>query len=97
MENPRLRKEIFWDSDMKQLDYEKHANAIIIRVLERGNMEEWNEIKRFYGHEKIKEAATKARYLSKKVLSFVSFFYNIPITQFRCYIWRQSNPILWDF
>ena len=97
MEKPQLRKQIFWDTDMSQFDYDRQANAIIIRVLERGNMDEWNEIKRYYGHEKIMEAAIKARYLSKKVLSFVSSLYNIPITQFRCYTWKQSNPILWDF
>lgn len=97
MEKPKFRKQIFWDTDMGQLDYEQHANVIIVRVLERGNMEEWNEIKRYYGHEKIKEAVLKARYLSKKVLAFVSSLYNIPTTQFRCYTWRQSNPILWDF
>jgi hypothetical protein len=97
MEKPKLRKQIFWDTEMSQLDYEGNANAIIVRVLERGNMDEWNEIKRYYGHEKIKEAALKARYLPKKVLAFISSIYNIPITQFRCYTWRQSNPILWNF
>ncbi len=97
MEKPNLRRQLFWDTDMSQLDYDRHVYTIIIRVLERGNMEEWNEIKRYYGHEKIKEAAMQARYLSSKILSFVSSLYNIPITQFRCYTWRQSNPILWNF
>ena len=99
METPLLRKQIFWDTDMSQLDYKKQANAIIVRVLERGNMDEWNEIKRYYGHEKIKEAAMKARYLNKKTLAFVSSLYNTPITEFRCYQWRQANPLLqdWDF
>jgi hypothetical protein len=97
MQKPRFRKEIFWDTDISKLDYKKNADAIIIRVLERGNMDEWNEIKRYYGHEKIKEAALNARTLSKKVLSFVSALYDIPITQFRCYIWKQSNPMLWEF
>ena len=64
---------------MSQIDYEKHANAIIVRVLERGNMDEWNEIKRYYGHEKIKEATMKARSLSKKNTSL--------------YCWSLSNSI----
>ncbi len=84
MNKPHIRKNTFWDTDMSQLDYEKHANAIIIRVLERGNMEEWNEIKSFYGHKKIMEAALKARNLSKKTHHFVANFYNIPLTKFRC-------------
>ena len=85
MDKPLLSKQIFWDTDMSQLDYKKHANAIIVRVLERGNMEEWNEIKRYYGHEKIKEAAMKARSLSKKTFHFVANLYSIPLTKFRCY------------
>ena len=85
MERPNLRKQIFWDTDMSQLDYEKQANAIIVRVLERGNMDEWSEIKRYYGHEKIKEAAMKARTLSKKTLHFAASLYQIPLTEFRCY------------
>ncbi len=85
MNKPLFSKQIFWDTDMSQLDYEKHANAIIVRVLERGNMEEWNEIKRYYGHEKIKEAALKARNLTKKTLHFIANLYNVPLTKFRCY------------
>ncbi len=97
MDYPRLDKKIFWDTNMAELDWSKHSNAIIVRVLERGSMSDWNEIKRFYGHEKIKEAAMQARSLSKTTLSFVSSLYQIPVNQFRCYIWKQSNPVLWDF
>ncbi len=85
MKKPRLLKQTFWDTDMSQLDYEKNAKAIIVRVLERGNMKEWNEIKRYYGHEKIKEAALQAKNLSKKTLHFVANLYQIPLTKFRCY------------
>jgi hypothetical protein len=94
MDFPSLDKKIFWDTDFSQLDFSKHANAIIVRVLERGSMNDWSEIKRYYGHEKIKEAAMQARSLSKTTLSFVSNLYDVPINQFRCYTWRQSNPVL---
>jgi hypothetical protein len=97
MQKPQFRKQLFWDTDMSQLDFEKHANAIIVRVLERGSLEDWNAIKQYYGHEKIKEAALQARHLSKKVHSFISALYDIPKTKFRCYTWSQSNPVLWEF
>ncbi len=97
MAPPKLDPKIFWDTGMEQLDWEKNANAIIIRVLESGSLNDWNEIKRYYGHDRINEAALKARYLSKVTLAFVSSLYEIPITEFRCYTWKQSNPVLWDF
>jgi hypothetical protein len=68
MENPKFNPQLFWDTDMSQLDWEEHSNAIIVRALERGNLSDWNEIKRYYGHEKIKGAAITARNLSKKTL-----------------------------
>jgi len=97
MDKPHLRKQIFWDTDMSQLDYEKHANAIIVRVLERGNIDEWNEIKRYYGHKKIKEAAMKTRSLSKKTLHFVAGLYKIPLTEFRCYNSTLFPELQWMY
>lgn len=51
-----LRKSLFWDTDIDQIDWDKQYNAIIQRVLERGNELEINEIKRFYGTDIINEA-----------------------------------------
>jgi hypothetical protein len=97
MPKPALDKKIFWDTDIKKLDYEKHGDSIIVRVLERGSMNDWNEIKRYYGHDRIREAAVKARWLSKTTMSFISSLYHIPVTQLRCYTTRQSSPVPWDF
>ena len=48
-----LSKEIFWDVDYSKLDYEKSANWVICRVLDRGSLNDWKEIKANYGVEKI--------------------------------------------
>lgn len=39
-----LRKSLFWDTDISQIDWEKQAKAVIKRVLERGDDEEKEEI-----------------------------------------------------
>ena len=70
---------------------------IIVRVVERGNMDEWNEIKRYYGHEKIKEAAMKARSLSKKTLHFIAGLYQILLTDFRCYNSTLFPELQWMY
>lgn len=44
-----LRKSLFWDTDINQIDWNKQNKAIIQRIFERGNKHEINEIKHFYG------------------------------------------------
>jgi plasmid maintenance system antidote protein VapI len=50
---PKLRRVLFWDTKMENIDWEKQKNAIIKRVFERGNEIEKEEIIRFYGQEKV--------------------------------------------
>jgi hypothetical protein len=85
MKKPELSDYLFWDTDRSLVDWEKNAASIIIRVLERGNLDEFREIRRYYGDEKIKEAVLQTKYLSAQTLSFVSFFFNLPKTEFECY------------
>jgi plasmid maintenance system antidote protein VapI len=49
----KLRRVLFWDTKMENIDWEKQKNAIIKRVFERGDEIEKNEIVRFYGQEKV--------------------------------------------
>ncbi len=45
----RIRSVLFWDTDIKAIDWEKQKRAVIKRVFERGNKMEKDEIVRFYG------------------------------------------------
>lgn len=56
----KLRKTLFWDTDINQIDWEKQYKAVIQRVYERGNANEQKEISRFYGMAKV-QAALQAR------------------------------------
>lgn len=47
-QNPRVRKSLFWDTDFETINWIKYKNAVIRRVLERGNNDEIKEISRFY-------------------------------------------------
>lgn len=51
-----LSKSLFWDTDIHHIDWEKQYRAVIQRVFERGSESDKNEIIRFYGTEKIKQA-----------------------------------------
>src|SRR5690606_24230168 len=51
----KLRKGLFWDTDISKIDSDIHATAIIRRVFERGNMEEKEYITDYYGGKRVAE------------------------------------------
>jgi addiction module HigA family antidote len=51
----KLRRVLFWDTNMDKIEWETQKAAVINRVFERGNEEEKNEITHFYGKNTIKE------------------------------------------
>lgn len=60
-----LRKSLFWDTDISKIDWDKQYKAVIKRIFERGNEEEKNEIRRFYGSKKVEtvlQSATRKPY-----------------------------------
>ncbi|MFH0756172.1 MAG: plasmid maintenance system antidote protein [Bacteroidota bacterium] len=49
----KLRRILFWDTRMENIDWDKQKKSIIKRVFERGNEIEKMEIIRFYGQESV--------------------------------------------
>lgn len=97
IEKPNLSHTLFWDVAYEHIQWGKNYRFVIERVLERGTWADWQEIKRYYGLEKIKEAALQARWLDNTTLSFCSNYFHIPKEQFRCYMLKSSNPAPWVF
>jgi len=75
----------------------KNKNYIIVRVLEHGDMEDWNLIKKIYTVGGIIDVALKLRYLTPVSLSFISCIADIPKEEFRCYKWQQLLPARWGY
>ncbi|HVU96911.1 MAG TPA: hypothetical protein VHE34_16895 [Puia sp.] len=48
-----LRPALFWDTDIKKIDWKRQKRAVIERVWERGNDQEKAEMRRLYGDEEI--------------------------------------------
>ncbi|MFK7002048.1 helix-turn-helix domain-containing protein [Flavobacterium oreochromis] len=55
----KIRKSLFWDTDITKINWKKQYRAVITRIFERGNEIEKKELMRFYGQEKIKTAMNK--------------------------------------
>lgn len=65
----KLRSVIFWDTDMRHIDWEKNKLAVINRVFERGNEQEIQEIIRFYGKSNVLKHLEKMNVTSKIVIT----------------------------
>ena len=89
---PVFNKRIFWDVNFEKLDYDAKASFIIERVFERGDVSDIRNCRRYYGDEKVSEVLLNAKYLPERRLHLASAVIDKPVTQFRCYILKQSNP-----
>ncbi len=94
---PDINKALFWDIDYDNINYKEHARFVIERVLTRGNFNDWQELKRYYGLGKIKEEVVNIRYLDKTTLNFCQKFFNIKKEKFRCYNTEPSIRKLWSY
>ncbi|SMD42242.1 hypothetical protein SAMN00777080_0782 [Aquiflexum balticum DSM 16537] len=96
-EKPVFEKRIFWDVDFEKLDYDAKANFVIERVFERGDVQDIRNCRRYYGDEKISKALLNAKFLPEMTMYLAAAVIDKPITEFRCYKLRQSNPELFPY
>ena len=45
----KLRQSLFWDSDVRTIDLQKHKTAVIERIIMRGHLDEFRAMMDFYG------------------------------------------------
>lgn len=85
-------RHLFWDTDVASINSEKHKQAIIERVIERGTWEQFKELVENYGRNEIIKAIKNARYFTDKTMHFVSGYFSIPLKDLKCYSYKQSSP-----
>lgn len=93
----QLNKAYFWDVDIAKLDEEKSKRLIIERVFNYGNLHEIKLIKEFYGTREIKSILFKLNYIDPKTLNFISMFFHVPKTKFKCYTKKQLTKQPWNY
>ena len=91
---PIFEKRIFWDVNFEHIDYDAKANFVIERVFDRGDVQDIRNCRRYYGDEKVTEALLNAKFLRLTRTYLASAVINRPLTDFKCYALRQSNPVL---
>lgn len=97
MDKPILSKQAFWDVDMDSIDYQKNAAHVVEKVIERGKAEDFNNLLKFYGFNKVKELALQALWLSDISMNFCCVLFKVKPTDFKCYEKKQLNLQHWNF
>lgn len=94
---PVFDKRIFWDVAFEEIDYDAKASFVIVRVFERGDVEDIRNCRRYYGDEKVTEVLLHTKFLPETRMYLASAVIKRPLKDFRCYILRQSNPGLFPY
>lgn len=92
-----LPEALFWDSDPSTLDLDRHAKAIIARVVERGGLEGWHKLRRHYGDDKLRQVVTSLRTLEPRTVNFLCLMLNLNKENFRCCTSRPFPSAPWIY
>ncbi len=77
--NPNIPFRLLWEYDPTTFDFDRSYKVVIERVLERGGLEEWREMVKYYNIEKIKETIEWSAQLSERDKDFARLFINSDI------------------
>lgn len=86
-----IDKRLFWDTDFDTLDIEKNSVFIISRIISCGNICDFENLLKIYPYERIQKDIQSANYLSPRNLNFVSTFFEIDKSNFKCYSKTQLS------
>ena len=93
---PALPKFLFWEIRYETMDWEGGYGTVIERVTEWGNEEEWLEVIRFYGLQKVIHTLKyESTYLPDFTISKVSEYFKLKQEELRCYTRKQSRKGHW--
>jgi hypothetical protein len=93
---PNLKDRLFWDWKVDEVDWQKSALSVIERVLSRGDNEEYGELVRFYGREKILHVLTKEKCEIPNIsMDQVTRYFGLKKEELSCYRWRQKHGYRW--
>jgi len=73
-QKPNIAPHYLWEYDLATFNYDKSYKIVIERILQLGTIEDWKEIIRYYGIDKIREVIEWSRQLSQREKEFSRFF-----------------------
>jgi len=93
---PNLPTRLFWEYDLERTDWQRDSVGIIERVLERGTHEEWDELVRFYGVDKVRHILKdEIRFLFDEVIEDACSYFGLKKEELLCYRRNQNHTGNW--
>ena len=71
---PNIRSMLLWEYDLNTFHWDRSYKIVIERVVQMGDINEWKEIYKFYGTEKILETIDWSKQLDKRDKDFTRLF-----------------------
>lgn len=69
-----IRPHLLWEFDLATFDFDQSAVIVIERIIERGNLQEWQQMLRYYGNETVLQVAEESHSLDRKHKQFTEIF-----------------------
>lgn len=93
---PPFDRKWFWDFDYYKMDWQASYKTVIARIIERGPENQWRELVKFYGKQKVMNALiNEIPYLPDYSVEEVSKYFSIPKEKLLCYSKKLSRPTHW--
>ncbi|HTJ14741.1 MAG TPA: hypothetical protein VL547_22035 [Dinghuibacter sp.] len=93
---PNLARRLFWDFDYESIDWQEAIVTVVQRVMERGNEDEWQELFRFYGRDKVVDTLKyDSNFLPDYAIEKVCRYFGLKPEDLRCYWRKKSRPGYW--
>jgi hypothetical protein len=71
---PNINSAHLWEYNLETFNWVKSYKIVIERILERGNLEEWKEMVKFYSRSQILETIDWSAQLDQRDKEFSRFF-----------------------
>ena len=71
---PNINSAHLWEYNLETFNWVKSYKIVIERILERGNLEEWQEMVKFYSRSQILETIDWSAQLDQRDKEFSRFF-----------------------
>lgn len=73
-QKPNIRPHLLWEYDLETFNWRKSYKIVIERVIQRGTLEDWNEIMTFYSADQINETIEWSKQLDSRDKNFARLF-----------------------
>ncbi len=82
---PKISERTFWDIDPETLSFEDAADWVILRVFDKGSLEEVLSVVGYYGREKVKTfLVNEPTYLPNHTILLAKAIFQLTFSDFKC-------------